>query len=253
MDVRTDLEQLYCDLVARGEASRLPSPMDFRRNDPQVQRLLLRRPAQRHGLSVPAAAKRPEPAVSALAPQPEAPPAQRPASEVADEPASRPDIAASLSQCQLLGERIRCPSGSFRLADNQPNRQLAPDALEDDNRLGLSAFEGNRQDQHAVRQYLSEAYDRYIPAMLGIGLGASTMSFTAFHNAFHTLEDGGVDFAARMEETFRLLKQDKKTLGVKARYHEQLPDGLAQCQVINRNVIVCDDVRTNWVYVQEGR
>ncbi|MFO7993019.1 MAG: hypothetical protein R6U69_02540 [Marinobacter sp.] len=85
--------------------------------------------------------------------------------------------------------------------------------------------------------------------MVDIGLGANTMSFTAFHNAFHTMEDGGVDFARRMEQTFALLKQDKKNLAVKARYHDEVPDHLSQCTFINRDILVCDNVGTNWVYV----
>jgi len=104
-----------------------------------------------------------------------------------------------------------------------------------------------------VRRYLSKAYDRYIPAMVDIGLGANTMSFTAFHNAFHTTEDGGIDFARRMEQTFTLLKQDKKNLAVKARYHDELPQDLSLCTVINREIVVCDNVGTNWVYVSPSR
>ncbi|MDO3721314.1 hypothetical protein QVZ43_06230 [Marinobacter sp. chi1] len=253
LEVRTELDQLYCDLVARGEGARLPSPVDFRRNDPGVQALLLRRPAQRHGLTVPDAVAELETPEPKPEPNTTAATGSRPVSPV--EPPALPGLAPSLSlsDCQLAGDHIRCPESSFLLAENQPNNRLAPGVLGDENRLGLTSFEGNRQDPDAVRQYLSTAYDRYIPAMLSIGLGANTMSFTAFHNAFHTLEDGGVDFAARMEETFRLLKQDKKTLAVKARYHDNLPERLEQCQVINRNIIVCDNVRTNWVYVQEGR
>ena len=44
---KTDLEKLYCQVVREGQGAGLPSATDFRRNDPQVQRLLLRRPAGR--------------------------------------------------------------------------------------------------------------------------------------------------------------------------------------------------------------
>ena len=86
--------------------------------------------------------------------------------------------------------------------------------------------------------------------MLEIGLGANTMSFTAFHNAFHTLESGGVTFSERMTQTYELLKQDRKQLGVKTRYHDELPQSLSFCGAINRDVIVCDDVANNWVFVR---
>jgi hypothetical protein len=89
--------------------------------------------------------------------------------------------------------------------------------------------------------------------MLDIGLGATTMSFTAFHHAFHRMEAQGVDFAQRMERTYQLLKQDRKTLAIKARYHDELPQDLSLCTVINAGIIVCDNVGTNWVYVSSTR
>lgn len=241
----TDLERLYCDVVAQGGGQGLPSQADFRRNQPQVQALLLRRPAKRLGLSVPAVTA--EPAQSKPAPAlPASPKPPKPEPERADLQPTRLDQLAS---CALKGERIVCPDRQFKLALNQPNRALAPGVLEDENRLGLRPFQGDRSDEQQVRAYLSSAYDRYIPKMLAIGLGANTMSFTAFHNAFHTLEDGGVDFAERMERTYQLLKQDKLNLAVQARYHDRLPENLALCEVINPDIIVCDNVATNWVFV----
>ncbi len=245
----TDLERLYCDVVAQGGGQGLPSQADFRRNQPQVQALLLRRPAKRLGLSVPAVTA--EPAQSKLAPSSQASPKPpKPEPEQAD---SQPTRFGQLADCALKGERIVCPDRQFQLAVNQPNRALAPGVLEDQNRLGLRPFQGDRNDEQQVRAYLSSAYDRYIPKMLAIGLGANTMSFTAFHNAFHTLEDGGVDFSERMERTFHLLKQDKLNLAVQARYHDRLPENLALCEVINPDIIVCDNVATNWVFVSRSQ
>lgn len=240
---KTELEELYCKVVSEGQGAGLPSPTDFKRNDPQVQALLLRRPAGRLGLEVP------NPGAPAA---PESPPSQaapKPApAESEDGPGS-----GLLAECRLEGQRITCLQRHFDLATNQPNSKLAAGVLEPDNRLGLSPFRGNRDDEEAVRRYLSGAYDRYIPKMVDIGLGANTMSFTAFHNAFHTLEGGGVDFARRMEHTFTLLKQDKKNLAVKASYHDELPEDLSLCSVINRDIIVCDNVGTNWVFVSPAR
>ena len=245
----TDLERLYCDVVAQGGGQGLPSQADFRRNQPQVQALLLRRPAKRLGLSVPAVTA--EPAQSKPSPASQASPKPpKPEPEQAD---SQPTRFGQLADCALKGERIVCPDRQFELALNQPNRALAPGVLEDQNRLGLRPFQGDRNDEQQVRAYLSSAYDRYIPKMLAIGLGANTMSFTAFHNAFHTLEDGGVDFAERMERTYQLLKQDKLNLAVQARYHDRLPENLALCEVINPDIIVCDNVATNWVFVSRSQ
>ena len=246
---KTELEKLYCKIIAEGQGAGLPSPTDFKRNDPQVQALLLRRPAGRLGLEVPdtgaSAIKEPTTAQDAPAP---AGSQDAPAGQAEDlEPAGQ------LAECRLEGQRITCPQRRYELMENLPNNRLADGALAPENRLGLSPFEGNRNDEEAVRRYLSDAYDRYIPNMVDIGLGANTMSFTEFHNAFHTIEEGGVDFARRMERTFTLLKQDKKTLAVKARYHDELPDDLSLCTVINRDIVVCDNVGTNWVFVSPSR
>ncbi|MBW0147969.1 hypothetical protein KXD86_10680 [Marinobacter sp. CAU 1620] len=242
---RTDLERLYCEVMAEGAGRGLPSQADFRRNEPQVQALLLRGPARRLGLQVPDAGRTPErskPSVEATTTEPAPEPAE-----------TQPVRAAGLSDCRLSGERILCPDRTFELVPNRPNRELAPGVLAPDNRLGLRAWEGDRTNETAVRRYLSDAYDRYIPKMVEIGLGANTMSFTAFYNAFQTLEAGGVNFADRMEQTFQLLKQDKQSLAVKARYHSELPDTLTLCDDINRDIIVCDNVATNWVFVRQDR
>ncbi|MFL1456705.1 hypothetical protein ACJO5Y_19850 [Marinobacter sp. GN3S48] len=241
---KTELEQLYCQVVREGGGAGLPSPTDFKRNDPQVQALLLRRPAGRLGLDVP------DVGVSAA---PGSPPSQAGPELVGSEPEAESEPNGQLTECRLQGQRITCPQRRFDLVTNQPNSKLKDGVLASNNRLGLGPFEGNRNDEETVRRYLSDAYDRYIPKMVDIGLGASTMSFTAFHHAFHTMEGGGVDFARRMEQTFTLLKQDKKNLAVDTRYHDELPDDLSLCTVINRDIIVCDNVGTNWVYVSPTR
>lgn len=243
----TELERLHCQVVAQGGGQGLPSQADFRRNDPSVQALLLRRPAQRLGLTVPEAPVTSGGAQTSPEPQPSA-------AESASEPAeSTPVRSDGLADCRLRGEGIVCRDRQYHLALNRPNGDLAPGVLTAQNRLDLQPFSGDRTNEQQVRRYLSNAYDRYIPKMLAIGLGANTMSFTAFHNAFHTLESGGVDFAERMEQTYELLKQDKKNLAGQARYHEQLPEDLALCEPVGADIIVCDNVATNWVFVDRTR
>lgn len=253
---QSDLERLYCEVVERGGGAALPSVVDFKRNDPKVQALLLKRPAAGLGLKVPAPGSdsRRWPVQSteqATAPVAENLPETRADSSGNQRPAA-PVTAAperNLAKCRLQGEVILCPGRRFELATNQTNQELMPGVLEDGNTLSLPSFEGDRSDDEAVRRYLSDAYDIYIPKMLAIGLAGTTMSFTAFHNAFHTIEDGGVDFAQRLEQTYHLLKQDKKILTVKARYHDELPENINLCSEINRDIVVCDNVGTNWVYI----
>ncbi|MFN2362257.1 MAG: hypothetical protein ABR522_14415 [Marinobacter sp.] len=245
-NAKTDLEELYCQVVSEGQGAGLPSPTDFKRNDPQVQALLLRRPAGRLGLDVP------EPGAPAESEADSRPVEIAPEPDRSDPQEDQPETGL-LADCSLQGKRIACPQRHYNLAANLPNSKLADGILGEDNRLGLRRFEGDRNDEEAVRRYLSDAYDRYIPKVVDIGLGANTMSFTAFHKAFHTMEAGGVDFAKRMAQTYSLLKQDKKNLAVKARYHDRLPQDLSLCTVINPDIIVCDDVGTNWVYVSPSR
>jgi len=235
---QSDLERLYCEVVERGGGASLPSMVDFKRNDPKVQALLLRQPAKRLSLALPEVSATPEPE------------ATTPPREPANESGSERSIARGLADCQLRSEFIQCPKAAYKLAGNRTLASLDDGVLEPGNRLGIVPFDGERNDDEVVRSYLSAAYDRYIPKMLAIGLGANTMSFTAFHNAFHTLESGGVDFSERMGQTYELLKQDRKTLGVKAHYHDELPENLSLCNAIDRDVIVCDNVGTNWVFVR---
>ncbi|MDO6822863.1 hypothetical protein [Marinobacter sp. 1_MG-2023] len=239
---QSDLERLYCEVVERGGGAGLPSMVDFKRNDPKVQALLLRQPAKRLSLTLPEVSATPEPGS-----KPELATSQR---EPAKESRSEPSVTRGLAGCLLRGEFIQCPKVTYELEGNRSLASLDDGVLEPRNRLGIVPFDGGRNDDEAVRSYLSAAYDRYILKMLAIGLGANTMSFTAFHNAFQTLENSGVDFSKRMGQTYELLKQDRKTLGVKARYHDELPENLSMCETVDRDVIVCDNVGINWVFVR---
>ncbi|WP_404365993.1 hypothetical protein [Marinobacter sp.] len=251
---KTELERVYCQVVSEGEGDALPSATDFRRNDPRVQALLLKRPAQRLGISLPGAST--EVRKQERTPgRPE--PSEPPVSERQEVPDRLSDVTAdsSLRQCRLAGEgrTIACPGRRFELATNRPASALASAALSGENRLALASFEGSRDDEEAVRSYLSDAYDLYIRKMLDIGLAGATMSFTAFHNAFHTTEAGGVDFAARLQQTYELLKEDRKTLAVSTGYPDELPESIEFCAAIDRDIVACDNVGTNWVYVSAGR
>lgn len=244
---QTDYERLYCQIKAKDANTPLPSFEDFRRNDPQVQVLLLKRPAARWGLAVPSPEATPKPQKSA-APKPSAL-ATPPATE-ASASKNRATGNRGWSDCTLQNDAIRCPGRHFELISNLPNSALRAGALAEDNKLGLPSFTGDLNDEVAVRQYLSTAYDRYIVKMLEIGLGGATMSFTRFYNGFWRHQSQGVDYAQRMESTYHFLKQDKKTLAVKARLHSKLPANLDNCSAINGDVLVCDDVATSWVFVQ---
>ncbi len=268
---KTELEQAYCKVVSGGEGAGLPSFEDFRRNDAMVQALLLKRPAERLGLALPGRNRTqgaPSTAVQQQPPPPSQPrhsagqQADRPSAPTAtpasptraasSSPAQSGFAAMDVSDCRLTGQGdvILCPDSRYVLASNRPKGELRPGVLDDGNRLDLPSFRGRRSDDQAVIGYLSDAYARYVPKILEIGLGGATLSFTEFHHAFHTTEAAGIDFARRSEETFQLLKADRKTLGVQSRLHDRVPAGIESCMDISPEIIVCDDVGTNWVYVR---
>ena len=62
-----------------------------------------------------------------------------------------------------------------------------------------------------------------------------------------------MDLSERIGRAYELLKQDRKTLGMKACYQDELPQDLSLCAVINAGIIVCDNVGINWVYVSSTR
>ena len=264
---KTELERDYCKIVSGGEGAGLPSFEDFRRNDPLVQSLLLKRPAERLGLKLPNARRppaappevapprtTPAPAPNTTQPVSAARPAQR--SLASDEqPSVDTSDRIAMDDCRFTGQGdvITCSNSRYVLAANKQNKSLGPGALADANQMNLPPYRGARSDNDSVIRYLSEAYAVYIQKMLEIGLGAATLSFTEFHQAFHTTEAAGIDFAGRSEETFQLLKADRKTMGIQSRLHDKLPPGMGACMEISRDIIVCDNVGTNWVYVRSSK
>ncbi|SDW97987.1 hypothetical protein [Marinobacter mobilis] len=239
---QSDYERVYCEIIAGGGGGSLPSFEDFRRNSLQVQALLLKRPAARLGIDL-AVPERATPVAAEPAPQP------RSVEPVATADPQRLPEPQGMQGCSLQGEVIDCGHRRYRLATNQPNGELASGVLAESNRLGLVAFSGDSSNEAELRQYLSDAYDRYILKMLEIGLGGATMSFSEFYHNFQRHQARGVDYSERMEQTFQLLKEDKRTKVVPSRLTDRLPQSLTYCSGIGARVVVCDDVGTNWVFV----
>lgn len=241
---RNSYEELYCKVAASDENNGLPSLADFRRNPPETQALLLRRPAARLGLKMPERLRKKAdvPAAAADVVQQE-----RSTRQEKSEPASTANTGAnslSLDSCVLAQDTIRCTEKIFRLVSNRDNQELVAGALSVNNRLALP----QRSGEHAQRDYLIDAYQTYIEKMLEIGLGASTMTFSKFYYTYEELHQQEVDFSHRMEKMFDYLKQDKAAMAVRRRYSHQLPENIAQCGRLSAQLIVCDEGDVNWVY-----
>jgi len=245
---RTELERAYCKIKAANSGGTLPSLEELRRNPEKTQRLLLRRPAEQAGIKLPPeAAHKPSPK-----PVPKASVAGA-AREPADIPPT-PEAAGSgsLSHCQLSGASIRCGKEQFRLQGNLPNNRLLHGVLDPDRPIDFAEFSGNAADPTQVMPYLSTTYQRYLEAMLDIGLGAATMSFTKFHHTFMEAQGKGTQFGKRLSTMFEFLKKDKASMGVQAHYNDEMPESLAQCMGLGEQLLVCDNVQQNWVYKKAG-
>lgn len=250
---RTPLEQTYCKVRAANPAAALPSLQEFRRNPEKTQRLLLRRPAEQAGITLP-------PETQAKAKPPASPPPAPQASNnafvrsaaVAKESSREKLAEGSLSECELRETIIRCGGERYQLQGNQPNRRLSRGALDPDNPVMFAEYQGAPGDAAELHSYAAETYRHYIDSMLNIGLGASTMSFTKFYHTLMDAQAKGTKFGKRMSEMFVFLKKDKAALGVQSHYNNALPEGIHQCMRLSDQLIVCDDVQQNWVYMRSG-
>lgn len=238
---RTALEHSYCDVKASGQGKTLPPLNEFRGNSKKIQRFLLKTPARRAGVTLP----------ELSSDEPSQTEAKGNATKAVTSSAasSAPAPAAnSLASCALNNEQILCQNTRFSLATNLPNTVLNADALSKKNRLLLPGRNEARYAETSDLIYLSESYPVYLKKMLSIGLGDSTMSFTRFAGLYDDIRSRNGNFAQRFYDMFELLKKEKKSNAVKPRYSNTFPESLEQCMQATRRIIVCDNVKKNWVY-----
>lgn len=256
---RTPLEQLFCQIQVTSAGSGLPSFADFRRNQPKIQAMLLKRPARKLGLDVPVPAAAPSVAKSrekesksTAGPRDLSEPIQPisvslRANLEREKPAER-SKRNSFSQCEFSSKKIACKNRLYELIDNKHNRHLAKDALSETNLLGMMRFTGSVENEMELNGYLAESYALYIQKMLDIGLGGVTMSYTKFYYTFMELADTKENFSDRFETMYSFLKKDKATMLIGQRFGDQFPSGLQECMDLNESLIVCDNLTINWVY-----
>lgn len=200
----TYYQQLYCEIKAAGQGAGLPTLADFRRNNEQMQALLLKPYAVRAGIEI------------------KMPVRHRPTT-TSDTPRKASVAAApqTVSPCRASGLMLECGDSSFQLVVNQPNALLEPGVLAADFAMNLPSYKGSVEDVAALQAYLLHSYEHYLRRMMAIGLGGSTLSYAKYAYLFNDLYDRGVSFSARFEKMFSYLKADKKTLQAPRR--TQLP------------------------------
>lgn len=250
---KTDLEQVYCELQDRGASQGLPNIFEFRKNPPQTQALLLKKPARRLGITMPSPGK------AKASPSPASPSQSNPTATepvIADKSvspnsltgAAKPTVNNGLTDCRLNREHIVCGTESYVLQTNRQNRQLADHALDKQNRLLLPARTTPEYRDKSDQYYLSSIYPYYLEKMLEIGLGDATMSYTKFAATYDDITRRGESFTGRFAKMYELLKTERKSNAVKARYNNNFPESISQCMRASRALLVCDDVRQNWIY-----
>jgi len=248
----SDYERIYCEIVSRGEGRGLPRFEDFKQNDVLIQKLLLKRPAAKLKIKLPAhkinnnvslkqASSR---ANIAKVNKP------KPASVSSNETFTSPTVGLfSLKQCRLTHDKILCGKNHFMMRTNQANKKLSPGVLDESYTMNLPVYAGSKEDALEIQYYLSNAYAVYIRKMLDIGLGASTMSYTRFYHTYNDLQAKNVSFTARFETMYSFLKKDKKSMIVNAVLSDKRPEHISQCDDINEQIIACDSGGFNWIYV----
>lgn len=273
----TDYERIYCEIVKRGEGKTLPAFEDFKRNDATVQRLLLKRPAQKLKINLPApkqgkAGYASKSSAYSTTPSGHATKASAhttkprtinsesgkaasvpskhislPGQRLPDDSSTQGNL--TLAQCQVAESYIQCGSRRFELVVNKPNNRLAKGVLDDQFLMGLPRYRGPASNDQEIQFYLSEVYGLYIQRMIDIGLGGSTMNYARFYHTFKDLQAKGIDFSERFETMYRFLKTDKKNMAVQSVLSDKRPKHIKQCDDVSERMIVCDSDSVNWVYI----
>ncbi len=252
---KTQLERLFCKIQMTSEGRALPSFSDFRKNSQKVQAALLKTPARRLSLSVPAVENN-QPNKRALLPSRNnsvSASSSKKSNNVSTSQMNNRETASAgdLQGCSLREKLIRCKGDKYYLSSNDPNKNLRSQALSESNKMHMKHFGGNSKNSSEVKDYLFDAYLQYIIKMLDIGLGASTMSFTKFYYTFYDLQDKNQNFSERFEKMYGFLKKDKASMAIKSRYTDAVPSNISQCSMLSREIVVCDQKEMNWVFVKK--
>ncbi|WP_075186776.1 hypothetical protein [Teredinibacter haidensis] len=235
---KTALEEVLCKLKTRGKGAQLPPLNEFRKNSENIQRLLLKTPARKAGLSLPPAA----PKKSATAP---IKPVNKPSQRIKQEQST------SLDNCKLQKQWIICRTNHYQLQTNRQNQELNTTVFSQSNSLNLASRDHPRFSGQSDLHYLSLTYPLYLDKMLSIGLGDSTMSFTRYAATYREIIQQGESFELRFGMMFEHLKNEKANNSIKRRYDSTLPSTIQQCMRANADLIVCDNVKRNWLYRRE--
>lgn len=244
----TYYEQVYCQLEAKAQVKNLPPFQQFKKNNEQVQYSLLKRPAERNAIRLPAPVKQAvqvEPSAKAKQPFTSEPDRVQPRNPVAQESGSqKPRALLTDSSCELRGRHIHCPGATYVLVGNKANHRLAAGVLDSANTMALSVV----SDSNAS---LTNAYEQYIGKMCEIGLGAVTMTYRKFAYLYQDLQTKGLDFSQRFETMFVFLKKDKAAMAVSESVSLPAALSLVDCATLGSHYYTCDYQGRNYIFVRQ--
>ena len=235
-------EAAFCELKQSRHGTSLPTLDEFRRNPPNMQYLLIKRPAQRLGIEV----QKPKAAVLNRPVQGIVTSKRKEGGrsvDLATEPQEAVAEAKSFDQCRYSIEQIYCAGRTFSRQGNKSNSALADNALEAGNTLQMG-----RPSIVSEQAWLAKAYTRYVRAMLTIGLAGSSFTYSAFAHTFNEHKASNTDFSIRFEQMFEFLKRDKKTLAVSRRRPKRAPEA-DECEWLDDDLLVCNSQSMNLVYL----
>ena len=237
----TYYEQVYCEIRQKSPETVLPAFLDFKNNDARMQAMLLKRKAEALGipLKIPASTSGKKTAAKSIKNTIERP---------VDQSASAAQTAMA---CQYKNAHIECRDGRFLLAGNRRNSDIPSTALQDQNRLKLDNYGGNRNDTQQLTLFLTRQYVHYLEKMVEIGLGGATMSFTKFYALFEDISDKGADFSARFETMYEFLKKDKASMFVSVAADPIAGLTINECARLTNAMFVCDNKRRNAIYLKQ--
>ena len=255
----TYYEQIFCEVSSKGNGRHLPDFYDFRKNDPLIQALLLKKPAARSGITLAMPSKKVKNVRSVIVKSGIGNSAKASVNnglkksgqinvkhnrnQQREEPSWRRD-------CEFDKNAIVCATKRYLLTGNKNNNTLKEGALSKGNRMGLAPYDKRLDSKVDVNDYLVLSYQRYIEKMLAIGLGGVTMSSGKFAFLFHDLTNRGVSFNERFETMYRYLIKDKKTIRVNERASVDRPLSMDRCLYLNDNIITCAATQKNFLFVK---
>jgi len=247
----TPLVKTYCQIVAKDPGAKLPNIGDFKKNPPQIQRLLLSQYSERLHIPLPGEPEQKDsqstystsrtrmPQVSATA-------TSLPVNAVTRRAPTEHRIA--LTNCELDKDKIRCQTELYELQVNKKINQLLGDVFSAENELRMPSKDKTKFADDSDYNYLSYIYPMYVYKMLDLGLGDSTMSFTKFAAVYWQSKRDGSNFTERFRQTYNTLKIERSSNAMKARYRDNYPNNLGQCMRMDEKIILCDDMHQNWIY-----